>query len=385
MTVTVGAPPDAAHRLARRRAATGSVGRPDPLLRLGEGLPGQRPARVRAQLDAGPAPLLGRDDCHTHPLQTFPGVASGSFRAPDHEYPSYLNLTLTATRLRRAELEQDAAAGSGDDRAVVPQLALGPPAQRRQRRGDDAVRAARDHGVLELGHGDHAADKTGTLWRFASWADGGSAAATSSRRPRPRPTRRPSPTRCCSATGEPRLDGLLPGGRPAGVPDRAGAGQRLAGGAERVRRVRLDGRRDRRRRVRRRRREAGRAARERAAEHPVARPLEPDPDHLRRHERRRRSALLDRPARAVGDAAGPRHRVRRAGVGACGHRPRRPAGLLELDGRDRPAARSPPLGCSAPRRPSAAGSPTARPARPCTAPSRRTRCRSRPARRPRRR
>ena len=35
--------------------------------------------------------------CHTHPLQTYPGVSSGSFRAPDHEYPSYLNLTLTAT------------------------------------------------------------------------------------------------------------------------------------------------------------------------------------------------------------------------------------------------------------------------------------------------
>jgi glucose/arabinose dehydrogenase len=36
-------------------------------------------------------------NCHTHPLQTFPGVASGSFTAPDHEYPSHLELTLTAT------------------------------------------------------------------------------------------------------------------------------------------------------------------------------------------------------------------------------------------------------------------------------------------------
>jgi glucose/arabinose dehydrogenase len=35
--------------------------------------------------------------CHEHPLQTFSGTASGSFVAPDHEYPSYLELRLTAT------------------------------------------------------------------------------------------------------------------------------------------------------------------------------------------------------------------------------------------------------------------------------------------------
>jgi glucose/arabinose dehydrogenase/PKD repeat protein len=36
-------------------------------------------------------------NCHTHPLTNFPGVASGSFVAPDHEYPSHLELRLTAT------------------------------------------------------------------------------------------------------------------------------------------------------------------------------------------------------------------------------------------------------------------------------------------------
>jgi hypothetical protein len=36
-------------------------------------------------------------NCHQHPLQTWAGVASGSFSAPDHAYPSYLELTLTAT------------------------------------------------------------------------------------------------------------------------------------------------------------------------------------------------------------------------------------------------------------------------------------------------
>jgi glucose/arabinose dehydrogenase/PKD repeat protein len=36
-------------------------------------------------------------NCHAHPLQNFVGAASGSFTAPDHEYPSYLELRLTAT------------------------------------------------------------------------------------------------------------------------------------------------------------------------------------------------------------------------------------------------------------------------------------------------
>jgi len=36
-------------------------------------------------------------NCHTHFLQTFTGTRSGSFTAPDHEYPSHLELTLTVT------------------------------------------------------------------------------------------------------------------------------------------------------------------------------------------------------------------------------------------------------------------------------------------------
>lgn len=36
-------------------------------------------------------------NCHTHFLQTWNGVASGSFSAPDHDYPSYLVLQLTVT------------------------------------------------------------------------------------------------------------------------------------------------------------------------------------------------------------------------------------------------------------------------------------------------
>ena len=36
-------------------------------------------------------------NCHQHPVQTFNGVASGCSQAPDHEYPAWIELTLTAT------------------------------------------------------------------------------------------------------------------------------------------------------------------------------------------------------------------------------------------------------------------------------------------------
>jgi glucose/arabinose dehydrogenase len=36
-------------------------------------------------------------DCHEHMVQTFPDRTSGFFTAPDHEYPSFLELVLTAT------------------------------------------------------------------------------------------------------------------------------------------------------------------------------------------------------------------------------------------------------------------------------------------------
>jgi glucose/arabinose dehydrogenase/PKD repeat protein len=37
------------------------------------------------------------NDCHSHTIQTFPGVTGGSFIAPDHEFPSHLELRLTVT------------------------------------------------------------------------------------------------------------------------------------------------------------------------------------------------------------------------------------------------------------------------------------------------
>lgn len=36
-------------------------------------------------------------NCHSHTIQSFTGVSGGAFTAPDHEYPSYLELRLIAT------------------------------------------------------------------------------------------------------------------------------------------------------------------------------------------------------------------------------------------------------------------------------------------------
>ncbi len=33
-------------------------------------------------------------DCHAHPLQTFAGVRNGEFTAPEHDYPSYIEINL---------------------------------------------------------------------------------------------------------------------------------------------------------------------------------------------------------------------------------------------------------------------------------------------------
>lgn len=36
----------------------------------------------------------GPDACHAHPLQTFAGTPTGEFEAPEHDYPTYLEITL---------------------------------------------------------------------------------------------------------------------------------------------------------------------------------------------------------------------------------------------------------------------------------------------------
>jgi glucose/arabinose dehydrogenase/PKD repeat protein len=54
-------------------------------------------SRLSWQVDLHHCGTTDPGSCHVHPLQTFDDVAGGDFPAPDHEYPSWIVLTLTAT------------------------------------------------------------------------------------------------------------------------------------------------------------------------------------------------------------------------------------------------------------------------------------------------
>ena len=87
-------PPDADHRHARRHHAW-KVGDTDRF--SGPATDPQQGSLRPVGSWALVMQHCAADLCHTHPIQDYAGVASGSFYAPDHEYPSYLELTLTAT------------------------------------------------------------------------------------------------------------------------------------------------------------------------------------------------------------------------------------------------------------------------------------------------
>jgi PKD repeat protein len=100
VNVTVGNPPsnDPVVTIDNPTAATQwSVGQSIPFAgRAADAQDGQLPASALSwQLTL--QHCTTSTNCHAHNVQSFPGVASGSFIAPDHEYPSFLDLTLTAT------------------------------------------------------------------------------------------------------------------------------------------------------------------------------------------------------------------------------------------------------------------------------------------------
>jgi glucose/arabinose dehydrogenase len=116
--------------------------------------------------------------CHEHPLQDYPGVAAGSFVAPDHEYPSYLVLRLTvadargllATRTVRLD-PQTVGIGLQSNPAGL-QLAIGSesvtaPALRTLIAGSRASISAPSPQTL-----------AGATYVFTGWSDGGAPTRT---------------------------------------------------------------------------------------------------------------------------------------------------------------------------------------------------------------
>ena len=115
-------------------------------------------------------------NCHTHPMQDFAGVASGSFPAPDHEYPTTLSLVLTATDSAGVRVSTSVTL----DPATVDLTFATNPAGLQLGVGADAVTAPETRRVIiGSSNGISAAygqTLGGTPYALDSWSDGGTAA-----------------------------------------------------------------------------------------------------------------------------------------------------------------------------------------------------------------
>jgi glucose/arabinose dehydrogenase/PKD repeat protein len=114
-------------------------------------------------------------NCHTHLVQTFPGVASGTFTAPDHEYPSYLELQLTATDSgglsSTTSVQLDPTTTTISLNSSPPGLQLGVATAVGTTPFVQTVILGSTN-VLTAGSPQSVG---GTAYQFASWSDGGAA------------------------------------------------------------------------------------------------------------------------------------------------------------------------------------------------------------------
>ncbi|MDX6605680.1 MAG: hypothetical protein QOD14_220 [Solirubrobacterales bacterium] len=116
--------------------------------------------------------------CHQHPLQQFDGVTSGSFFAPDHEYPSSLTIRFTVT---------DGGGLTGTDSITIDPHTV----QLTLRTVPDGLQLGLDEGVgaspqaeTVIQDSEHTVSApalqqmAGNSYLFKSWSDGGSATHT---------------------------------------------------------------------------------------------------------------------------------------------------------------------------------------------------------------
>jgi glucose/arabinose dehydrogenase len=112
------------------------------------------------------------DACHTHPLQGFQDTASGSFPAPDHDYPSYLELVLTATD---SDGNTDTTSQRLDPLTTAVSFPSDPPGIDLVV-GDTVQTAAFSRtmiqGATTLVSAPSTQTVNGTTYRFAGWSDG---------------------------------------------------------------------------------------------------------------------------------------------------------------------------------------------------------------------
>jgi glucose/arabinose dehydrogenase len=95
VTISAGNSPPVATIAEPASSFTWAVG--DPIAFRGAATDAQDGTVPASRLDWSVIMHHCPSNCHTHPVQDFNGVANGSFAGPDHGYPSYLELRLTAT------------------------------------------------------------------------------------------------------------------------------------------------------------------------------------------------------------------------------------------------------------------------------------------------
>jgi glucose/arabinose dehydrogenase len=109
--------------------------------------------------------------CHTHELQAWTGVSSGSFTAPDHGYPAYLELLFTATDSRGLS---DTVSLRLDPRTVQLTLASSPGNLQLTLDGTTAPAQIVKTVIQNSTHTVGAASQTigKRSYQFVSWSDG---------------------------------------------------------------------------------------------------------------------------------------------------------------------------------------------------------------------
>ncbi len=108
-------------------------------------------------------------NCHSHPLQSFDGVAGGSFTTPDHEYPSHLELRLTA---RDSGGLTDTRSVQLDPQTVNLTLNSSPGGLALVLNGSQAVTPF-TRTVIRGSRHSLSAPTPQTTWQFKAWSDGG--------------------------------------------------------------------------------------------------------------------------------------------------------------------------------------------------------------------
>jgi PKD repeat protein len=112
-------------------------------------------------------------NCHTHPLQSFEGVAGGSFTAPDHEYPAHLELLLTT---RDSGGSTDTESVRLDPRTVALTLGTSPGGLTLALNGTTAATPLTRtviQGSTNTISAPSPQTKSKKSWGFRSWSDGG--------------------------------------------------------------------------------------------------------------------------------------------------------------------------------------------------------------------